>query len=276
MATTVLVEQFLSGEREPRSLVDVQMEDDIGIITMQDVHHRNTLSSGLVRELLDAFDACNCRKMRVMILRASPGSSVWSAGHDVRELPETRRDPLGWSDSLRVLVRAIEEFCTPVIAQIEGSVWGGACEVAMACDIVIATPAATFAITPARLGVPYNISGLLTFLTRIPRSILNEMAFTAEPIDAHRAASLGIVNHVIPGEQIESYTRGLARRISRNAPLAIAVMKEQLRLLDSAHSLTPEVFERLQGLRRVAYDSHDYREGLHAFLEKRPPVFTGE
>jgi methylmalonyl-CoA decarboxylase len=276
MSVTVVVEHVQSLEAEPSPRLDLQIQDDIGILTMQDVRHRNALSSALVRDLLDALASCECRKLRAVVLRAAPGSTVWSAGHDVRELPETRRDPLGWGDPLRILVRAIEEFCAPVIALIDGSVWGGACEVAMACDIVIATPRATFAITPARLGVPYNISGLLTFLNRIPRAVLNEMAFTAEPVDAQRAADLGIVNHVVPAEEIASYTLALARRISRNAPLAISAMKEQLRLLQSAHSLTPEMFERLQGLRRVVYDSQDYREGLQAFLSKRPPVFTGE
>jgi methylmalonyl-CoA decarboxylase len=263
-------------ETERTPCVDLRMVDCIGILTMQDHAHRNALSAGLVHELLEALASCECQKLRAIILRAAAGSTVWSAGHDVRELPESRRDPLGWADSLRMLVRAIEEIPAPVIALIDGSVWGGACEVALACDILIATSRTTFAITPARLGVPYNASGMLTFLNRIPRSILNEMAYTAEPIEARRLAHLGIVNHVVPVEQIDDFTLGVAQRISRNAPLAVSVMKEQLRLLQGAHPLGPETFERLQGLRRVVYDSQDYQEGLHAFLDKRAPVFVGE
>ncbi|MFO0958466.1 MAG: enoyl-CoA hydratase-related protein [Isosphaeraceae bacterium] len=80
-------------------------------------------------------------------------------GHDIRELPRLGRELLGWSDSLRVLIRAVQENPCPVIARIEGSVWGGACELAMACDLAIATPEVTFAITPARLGIPYNLTG---------------------------------------------------------------------------------------------------------------------
>jgi methylmalonyl-CoA decarboxylase len=261
---------------ESSQRVLLSVHEGIGMLSMHDVRRRNTLSSALVQELVAAFANCERRKVRAIILRASPGATVWSAGHDVRELPETRRDPLGWGDPLRMLVRTIEEFRAPVIALIEGSVWGGACEVALACDMLIATPEATFAITPARLGVPYNAVGLLTFMNRIPQSILNEMTFTAEPIDARRAADLGIVNRVVARDEIERFTMALARRISRNAPLAVSVMKEQLRLLQKAYPLTPEVFERLQGLRRVVYDSQDYREGIHAFLEKRPPVFRGE
>jgi methylmalonyl-CoA decarboxylase len=252
------------------------MFETIGILTMQDFAHRNALSTSLVHELLEALESCDYQKLRVIILRAAAGASVWSAGHDVHELPETRRDPLGWGDSLRMLVRAIEEIRAPVIALIDGSVWGGACEVALACDILIATPRTTFAITPARLGVPYNASGMLTFLNRIPRAVLNEMAYTADPIEARRMAHLGIVNHVVPADQIDDFTLDVARHITRNAPLAVSVMKEQLRLLQSAHPLAPDTFERLQALRRVVYDSQDYREGLHAFLDKRAPIFVGE
>jgi methylmalonyl-CoA decarboxylase len=273
---TLLARQSTSCEAGLSPRVGVRVDGPVGILTMQFMRRRNTLCAAFVQELLEAFARCACSQLRTIILRSAPGLPVWSAGHDVRELPETRRDPLGWGDSLRILVRTIEEYRAPVIALIDGSVWGGACEVALACDIVVATPTATFAITPARLGVPYNATGLLTFLNRIPRSILNEMAFTAEPIDAQRAADLGIVNHVIPADEIEEYALALAQRISRNAPLAISAMKEQLRLLQSAHSLTPEMFERLQGLRRVVYDSQDYREGIHAFLDKRTPVFTGQ
>jgi methylmalonyl-CoA decarboxylase len=260
---------------EPCPRVLLSVNEGIGTLTMQDTRRRNTLSSALVQEMVAALASSECRNLRAIILRAPPGATVWSAGHDILELPETRRDPLGYGDPLRTLVRTIEEFCAPVIALIEGSVWGGACEVALACDMLIATPETTFAITPARLGVPYNASGLLTFMNRIPLSILNEMAFTADPIDAQRAADLGIVNRVVARGEIERFTMALAQRISRNAPLAVSVMKEQLRLLQSAHPLTPEMFERLQGLRRVVYDSQDYREGIHAFLEKRAPVFTG-
>ena len=115
------------------------------------------------------------------MLRALPGAKVWSAGHDVDELPAGRRDPLGWDDPLRNLVRSIEEFPAPVIAAIEGGVWGGACEVAFACDLIVVAPRATFAVTPAKLGVPYNVTGMLTFLNACSLRIVKEMAFTAQP-----------------------------------------------------------------------------------------------
>jgi len=141
-----------------------EVTDFIGTVTLDYERRRNALSHALVEEIIAALRSFREAKVRVVILRAKPGAKVFSAGHDIGELPQRGRDPLGWNDPLRQLVREIENFPGPVIAMIEGGVWGGATETVFACDMIIAAETATFAVTPAKLGVPYNVGGMLTFL----------------------------------------------------------------------------------------------------------------
>ena len=256
--------------------VETKIEGLVGTICLDHLEKRNALCASLADDIMKSLEDFIGNRVRAVVLRARPGVKIWSAGHDVDELPSGRRDPLGWRDPLRRLVRAIENHPAPVIAMIEGGVWGGACEAAMACDIIVAAPNATFALTPAKLGVPYDVSGMLTFLNSAPIRLIKEMAFTAKPISAARALAAGLVNHLVSSEELEPFTYALAGDIVANAPLSISVMKEELRILAGAHPMSPQGWERIQGLRRVVYDSADYIEGLKAFKEKRKPVYRGE
>lgn len=257
-------------------MITCQVDGAIGTITLNHEAKRNALCEALVNDVISALAQFRRQDVRCAVLRAAPGVKVWSAGHDVSELPEGGHDPLGWRDPLRHLIRELETFPAPVIAMIEGSVWGGACETVLACDLIIATPEVTFAATPARHSVPYNVSGLLTFLNAAHIHIAKEMLFTAQPIPADRLERMGIINHVMAAGELEAFTYDTARTIAQNAPLSISVMKEQLRILAGAHTMSPQDFERIQGLRRVVYNSHDYSEGIRAFKEKRQPKFNGQ
>lgn len=258
------------------SLILVDFQDGIGTITFNNDEKRNALSKALINDLIKALDKLSRQKARVVILRAQKGTKVWSAGMDITEFPLPGRDPLGYRDPAERVLRAIQRFPAPVIAMIEGTVWGGACELAFVCDILIGTENTTFAITPAKIGIPYNPSCVLHFLNMGALTVIKEMFFTAQPLGARRAYEVGILNHLMPVAELESFTYDMAKKISENSPLSISVIKEQLRLLANAMPLSPETFERIQGLRRVVYDSHDYLEGQRAFLEKRPPVYRGE
>jgi methylmalonyl-CoA decarboxylase len=101
------------------------------------------------------------------------------------------------------------------------------------------------------------------------------MLFTAQPISAQRAAQVGLVNQVVPGDRLEEATMTLAAQIARNSPLVISLLKEQLRVLSESTPLNPNIFERIQSLRRQIYDSADYQEGIRSFFERRPPQFHG-
>jgi len=246
----------------------------IGIITLNNQERRNCLSEAMLAGIERSIQALTDQEVRAVVIRAPKGSKVWSAGFDIRELPDPGIDPLGYNDDLAVALRAVQNCPVPVIAMIEGSVWGGACDLAVTCDIAIGTPAATFAITPARLGVPYTTTGLMRFIGVMPMHIVKELFFTAQPISAERAKELGILNHLVPAEELEAFTLELVARIIENSPLAISVLKEQLRVLGNSFPMSPETQERIQGLRRMVYQSDDYREGKRAFLEKRKPQYA--
>ena len=254
-------------------LVRAEFSDRIGTIAFDNYAKRNALSRALIAEVLAAFDRFKKDAARAVVLRSAANEKVWSTGHDVEELPKADVDPLPYGDPLEQLMRAVKAFPAPVLAMVHGSVWGGACELVMACDIVVADETSSFAITPAKLGVPYNAAGFLNFISRLPLAIVKEMFFTADPMPAERAERVGIVNMIVPSAELEARTYAMAKTIARRSPAAIAAYKEAIRVLSEAVAINPDTYEYLHGLRRDVYFGPDYREGIQAFLEKRPPQF---
>lgn len=256
-------------------LILSQMADSIGTITLNQPAKRNALSRALIEELIAALGAFQQAGVRAVVLRAAADARVWSAGHDINELPQGA-DPLQYSDPLERLLRAVATFPAPVVAMVHGSVWGGATDLVVTCDLIVADETSSFASTPANLGLPYNTAGLLHFMRRLPLNLVKEMFFTAAPVQAQDAARWGLVNHLVPAAELEQFTYDLVRLMATKAPLVLSAVKEQLRLLAQAAPLTPEAFERVQELRRRVYQSEDYLEGIRAFHDKRKPVFKGK
>ena len=122
---------------------------------------------------------------------------------------------------------------------------------------MVASEDSTFAVTPAKLGMPYNISGVQNFLNTGGMPLCKEMLFTAAPITVQRMMLQGIVSHAVPRGQLEGLTMSIAEQIAKNSPLVISLLKEELRLLSASHNLGPETFERVQAMRRQVYDSED-------------------
>lgn len=248
--------------------------DAIGTLMLNQPARRNALSEALVEELIAALADFQQAGVRVAVIRSAPGSPVWSSGHDISELPRGQ-DPLPFSDPFERALRAVKTFPAPVIAMVHGSVWGVATDLVLSCDIAIGDETSSFAVTPANIGLAYNTSGLLRFMRRLPLNRVKEMFFTGAPVKAAEALEWGILNYLVEANQLESFTFDLARRITTKAPLVLTVVKEQLRILADASPITSDVFERVEALREVVYQSDDYLEGIKAFREKRPPIFTG-
>ncbi len=257
------------------AVVQTAMQGQVGIITLADQHKRNALGARMANGIIAALASLRAQNVRTIVIRAAEGMSVWSAGHDIGELPRGRRDPLGYDDPLEGLLRAIRTFPAPIVAMVHGTVWGGALDLVLSCDLVTADETASFAITPANLGLPYNTTGLLHFVGRLPLNLIKEMFFTAAPLDSQKAKEWMVVNHLVASDELEEVTLELAGIMATKSPMAMAVIKEQLRVLTDYQPIAAQVYERLQGLRRQAYDSSDYLEGLRAFAEKRQPIFRG-
>lgn len=255
------------------ALIRTTFADAVGTVAFDRDAKRNALSAGLIQETLTAFEEFKSKGARCLVLRSATSGKVWSAGHDVDELPKADIDPLPYSDPLEQLLRAVKAFPAPVIAMVQGSAWGGACDLVMACDLVYGDETCAFAITPAKLGLPYNIAGLLNFISRLPLNVVKEMFFSADPISAERAERVGIVNRIVPAAELEGVVYGMARTFTTRSAAAIAASKESIRILSESVPINPATFEYLHGLRREVYFGPDYHEGTAAFLEKRKPKF---
>ncbi len=269
-AGTQAVDDGLAG-----AVVRTEVLGDVGIIVLDDQRKRNAIGARMASGVVAALARMQAQRTRAVVLRAAAGMDVWSAGHNIDELPRGRRDPLGYNDHLEGLLRAIRTFPAPVIAMVHGTVWGGALDLVLSCDLITADETASFAITAANLGLPYNTTGLLHFVGRLPMNLIKEMFFTAAPLDAQKAKEWLLVNHLVGSAKLESFTFELAATIATKSPMAMAVIKEQLRVLTDYQPIAAQTYERIQGLRREAYDSSDYLEGLNAFAERRQPNFRG-
>ena len=255
------------------ALIQTKDSESVATIAFDNYSKRNALSARLIAETIAALELFRVKRVRAVVLRSAVNEQVWSAGHDVSELPKADLDPIPYSDPLEELLRAVKGFPAPVIGMVHGSVWGGACDLIMSCDLVFGDETCAFAITATKLGLPYNVAGLLNFLSRIPLAIAKEMFFSADLISAQRAERVGIINELVPEANLEARVYALAATIATRSPQAIMASKEAMRVLSEALGINPSTYERLQGLRRDVYFGRDYKEGIQAFMEKRGAEF---
>jgi len=230
--------------------------------------------------LLQLGDTLNSLKeegeVRVVVIRGA-GEESFSSGYDIGRIPsggnreETgpRRNPLEYG------MEAVLAFPYPVIAMIYGYAVGAGLELAVTCDLRLAADTARLGITPAKLGVVYNYTGILKFLNLVGVAQTKELFYTGRLITAQRAKDIGLVDHVLPAQELAKATYDLAREIAENAPLSVSGTKATIARLLSYQTLRPEDEAELRKLQAQAFRSEDLKEGQRAFMEKRKPKFIG-
>jgi len=242
-------------------------------IDLANPERRNALNDALLEELIDALTTA-ARESRVVVLGAQSASGVWCAGFDITSLPTDGSMPDAATSPFDRALACLRDLPVPVIAVVDGGAWGGGCNLALACDLIVATRDASFAITPAKLGVAYDPAGVADFLAALPVSIAREMFFTAEPVEAGRLERLGVVNRLCDSpDSARETARAMATTIASRAPLSLRSIKAEIAAQASANGGDDAARRRL---REQAWASDDFREGRAAFVERRPAHFRGE
>ena len=259
-------------------LVQSTIKDRICFVEMLNGEHFNCLSADMCNELVEAIEQAYQKECVGIVLKAQCNKGVWSAGHDIRELPLTGEDPLAYDVPMERLLRCVQDTPIPIIACVDGTVWGGACDLCLSCDMIVSADTATFAITPAKIGIPYNASGIMHFINQLGINKAREMFFLATPITAQDALNVGLINRVTTPENLEGVLEEqFLTPLRRNSILSISAIKRQFRALSKAADVMPsETFERINAYRTKVYKGSDYQEGIRSFLEKRAPQYKGK
>jgi enoyl-CoA hydratase len=252
--------------------IQTEKEEQIGIVRLHRPTVLNALSHELMEELVAAlqeFD--NDDKIRVIILTGS--DKAFAAGADIKEM----------SDETTVSIMLKDRFATwdkvrktkkPIIAAVSGYALGGGCELAMTCDIIIASETAKFGQPEINIGVIPGAGGTQRLTRAIGKYKAMEIILTGRPITASEALAAGLVNKVVPAELLLDEAKVMAKEIAKKSPVAVKLAKEAiLKVFDTSISEGLE-FERKNFY--MLFSSEDQKEGMRAFLEKRPANFTGK
>jgi len=253
-------------------------EDGIGTITLNRPEAMNALGGGMRQEILEALDAAAAdREVRVIVFTGS--GKAFCAGGDVKEFVSgaSRADtdlPLDQRPTRDKIVLLIQATGKPVVASVNGVAAGGGCNLALACDMRIASDRARFGEVFVRRGIHPDWGGTWFLPRLVGYAKAAELIFSGEVIDAQEALRIGLVNKLVPHEELPQATREFALKFVKNAPIPMALAKKALQnyaRLDLAQALDHE-----QIAQEICRKTEDRAEGMKSFVEKRNPVFKGK
>ncbi len=254
--------------------ITVEKREKVALLTINRPDKLNALSSKVHEEGVSALD--ELRKddsIRVVVITGT-GEKSFIAGADISEFegktPVTQRNTF----YEKTLFNSLDTFPKPVIAMINGFCLGGGCELALACDIRIASENARFSQPEINLGIMPGGGGTQRLTRLIGEGRAMEMILTGDMIDAATAHKFGLVNHVHPLAELEAKTFEMANKIAEKAPVALQLCKEAVKF--ASRSNLDEGLRREVDLFAICFSTEDKQEGVSAFLEKRKPEFKGK
>ncbi len=250
----------------------LERDGQIATITVNRPKSLNALNSQTLRELTLAVR--DCAESRAIILTGA-GDKAFVAGADISEMapmsPWTARE---FSELGHVLTALLEDIPCAAIAAVNGYALGGGLELAVACDMIYASENARLGLPEVSLGVTPGFGGTQRLVRLVGKLHAKEMIFTGEMVDAKKALEIGLVNAVMPREQLLAHCRAVAAKIVTRGPLAVARAK---RLVERGYDMPLRAANRQEAESfALLFDTEDRREGMRAFIEKRPPRFTGK
>ena len=252
--------------------VIVEKDGAVAVVTLNRPQALNALSYGLVKDLSLAMQELD-RDNEVRVIIITGGEKVFAAGADIKEMAdrgpfdERIHERLGYRDQ-------INKIAKPVIAAVSGFALGGGCELAMSCDIIVASESARFGQPEVNLGIIPGSGGTQRLTHLVGKHRAMEMVLTGDIINAADAERFGLVNRVVPVELLLEEAKNVAKKIAAKPALAIREAKEAVLKADNSSLDEGLEFERKAFY--LLFASEDRAEGMRAFLEKRKPEFKGK
>jgi len=252
----------------------VEVSERIATVTFNRPKSLNALNPDTVRELGAAMEDLSAREDVGVVLLTGAGEKAFIAGADISSMKTfTAMEALDFALLGQRVLSFIEQMSQPVIGVVNGFALGGGCEVAMACDLLIAADTARFGQPEVNLGIIPGYGGTQRLPRLVGRNLAKELVLTGEMITAQRAYEIGLVNRVVPAAELMSVAREIAKKILSRGPVAVRTAKMAMNRgldldLGNACALEASLFA-------AGFSTADKEEGIAAFLEKRKANFTG-
>jgi enoyl-CoA hydratase/carnithine racemase len=251
--------------------------DAVARLTIANSDRSNALDHDVLGALAEALPALG-EGIETRCVVITGAGSVFSAGYDIAGISdesfEAEAEALV-AHPFHQAMEAISAHPYPVLAAINGHCLGGGLELAVRCDLRIASADAKLGMPPAKLGLIYAHTGLAHFIEVVGVAHTRELFLVARNVGAAEAERIGLVNHVVAADEVEPASLDLASEIASHAPISTRGNKRAIETLARNPALSPDQERELIELRRSCFASEDLREGINAFSEKRKPRWTG-